>query len=234
EDLPLLPPEPALPEQWVNRALASSPELESSRQGLEIAGSDLRVANAAHLPTLDLTAGYNIFTDNERQQTSDFGEILDVTTLENTDWSLGLELNIPIFQGLGVRSRARQAAVDEQVAAEDLDFQQRTVVRNTENAYRAVMAGIRQVEALNQALISAESALEATNAGFEVGTRTIVDVLLAEQRFFQAQRDFSQARHQFIVDNLSLERAVGTLAPEDLEQANQRLGGPERAVNSDL
>ena len=79
-----------------------------------------------------------------------------------------------------------------------------------------------------QALISTESALEATNAGFEVGTRTIVDVLLAEQRFFQAQRDFSQARHQFIVDNLALERAVGTLTPEDLEEANQRLGGPER------
>ena len=228
EDLPLEPPEPALPEQWVTRALASNPELEASRQGLEIAGSDVRVANAGHLPTLDLTAGYNIFTDNETVQTDDFGVIRDITTLENSGWSLGLQLNVPIFQGLGVRSRARQAAVDQQVASEDLEFEQRTVVRNTENAYRAVIAGIRQVEALQQALISAESALEATNAGFEVGTRTIVDVLLAEQRFFQAQRDFSQARHQFIVDNLSLERAVGTLAPEDLEQANQRLGGPER------
>lgn len=228
EDLPLEPPEPALPEQWVTRALASNPELEASRQGLEIAGSDVRVANAGHLPTLDLTAGYNIFTDNETVQTDDFGVIRDITTLENSGWSLGLQLNVPIFQGLGVRSRARQAAVDQQVASEDLEFEQRTVVRNTENVYRAVIAGIRQVEALQQALISAESALEATNAGFEVGTRTIVDVLLAEQRFFQAQRDFSQARHQFIVDNLSLERAVGTLAPEDLEQANQRLGGPER------
>ena len=228
EDLPLQPPQPALPEQWVTRALNSSPELEASRQGLLVADSDLRIANAGHLPTLDLTAGYSIFTDNERRQISDFGEILEITTLENTGWSLGLELNVPIFQGLGVRSRARQAAVDQQVAAEDLDFQQRTVVRETENAFRAVMAGIRQVEALQQALISAESALEATNAGFEVGTRTIVDVLLAEQRFFQAQRDFSQARHQFIVDNLALERAVGTLTPEDLEEANQRLGGPER------
>ena len=228
EDLPLQPPQPALPEQWVTRALNSSPELEASRQGLLVADSDLRIANAGHLPTLDLTAGYSIFTDNERQQISDFGEILEITTLENTGWSLGLELNVPIFQGLGVRSRARQAAVDQQVAAEDLDFQQRTVVRQTENAFRAVMAGIRQVEALQQALISAESALEATNAGFEVGTRTIVDVLLAEQRFFQAQRDFSQARHQFIIDNLALERAVGMLTPEDLEEANQRLGGPER------
>ena len=234
EELPLEPPEPALPEQWVTRALASSPELEASRQGLNVADSDVRVANADYLPTLDLTAGYSINTNNEFQLRDDFQRVIRTTEFENTGWSLGLQLNIPIFQGLGVRSRARQAAVDQRVAVEDLEFEQRTVVRNTENAYRAVIAGIREVEALNQALISAESALEATNAGFEVGTRTIVDVLLAEQRFFQAQRDFSQARHQFIVDNLSLERAVGTLAPEDLEQANRRLSGPERSVNPEL
>ena len=228
DDLPLLQPDPALSEQWVTRALASNPELEAARQGLQVADSDVRIARADYLPTLDLTAGYTQNTNNEFLLRADDQTAFDTVELITDGWSLGLQLNVPIFQGLGVRSRARQARVDRMVAAEDLDFEQRTVVRETENAFRAVMAGILQVEALQQALISAESALEATNAGFEVGTRTIVDVLLAEQRFFQAQRDFSQARHQFIVDNLALERAVGTLAPEDLEQANQRLGGPER------
>ncbi len=228
EDLPFLAPEPAVPDEWVTRALNSSPELEAARQGVEIAGSDVREARAGHLPTLDLTAGYNRFIDNELLLRDDFQNIIATTELENTGWSLGLQLNVPIFQGGAVRSRSRQAVFDERAAIQDLEFQQRTTVRQTEDAFRAVMAGILEVQALEQALISAESALEATNAGFEVGTRTIVDVLLAEQRFFNAQRNFSQARHQFIVDNLSLERSVGTLSSDDIEQANAKLDGPER------
>ena len=109
-------------------------------------------------------------------------------------------------------------------AEQDLDVQQRATVRQTRNAFRAVMAGIQQVEAFGQALISAESALEATQAGFEVGTRTIVDVLIAEQRYFQAQRDNSNARHTYIVDHLRLKAAAGVLAVEDLQRVNQILG----------
>ncbi|MEM1080243.1 MAG: TolC family outer membrane protein, partial [Pseudomonadota bacterium] len=228
EDLPLAAPDPAVPDEWVARALRSSPELEAARQGVEIASSDVRIARSGYLPTLDLTAGYNRFIDNELQLRDDFQNIIATTELENTGWSLGVQLNVPIFQGGAVRSRSRQAVFDERAASEDLEFQQRTVVRQTEDTFRAVMAGILEVQALEQALISAESALEATNAGFEVGTRTIVDVLLAEQRFFNSQRNYSQARHQFIVDNLALERSVGTLSPDDIEAANRRLGGPER------
>ena len=139
-----------------------------------------------------------------------------------------IRLNVPIFSGLAVKSQTQRARINRSVANEELDLNQRQVVRQTENAFRAVIAGIRQVEAFKQALVSADSALEATNAGFEVGTRTIVDVLLAEQRFFQAQRDYSQARHQLILDRLGLRRAAGTISPEDLERANQLLEGPER------
>ena len=122
-----------------------------------------------------------------------------------------------------VSSRTRQARFELSAAQQDLEAQQRATVRQTQNAYRAVIAGIQQVEAFGQALISAESALEATQAGFEVGTRTIVDVLIAEQRYYQAQRDNSNARHTYIVDHLRLKAAAGVLSADDLSAVNQIL-----------
>lgn len=227
QELPLNPPSPADPQDWVRQALDSNPELLAARQSVEVADADVRIARSGHLPTLDLTGSLNRNVNN--RQTLTVGEQFQTLTTSEVDtWQVQLQLNVPIFSGLAVQSQSRQARANRRVATQELDFNQRQVVRRTENAYRAIMAGIRQVEALEQALISAESALEATNAGFEVGTRTIVDVLLAEQRFFQAQRDNSRARHQFIVDNLTLRRAAGTLAPEDLEAANRLLSGEER------
>ncbi len=227
EELPLNPPEPANSAAWVETALQTSPDLTVAREAVSIADTDIRIARAGHLPTLDLVGSLNRNVNN--RQTLTIGEeFTAVTTSEADTWQVGLQLNVPIFTGLAVRSRTLQARANRSVASEELDLNQRQVVRQTENAFRAVIAGIRQVEAFNQALVSADSALEATNAGFEVGTRTIVDVLLAEQRFFQAQRDYSQARHQLILDRLGLRRAAGTISPEDLERANQLLEGPER------
>jgi outer membrane protein len=228
EDLPLNPPQPSSAQQWVETALQSSPDLLVAREAVAIADSDIQIARSGHYPTLELTANYNRSLDNEFALRNDQQQQIGTTTLQNDQWSATIRLNVPIFSGLAVQSRTRQARINRSVASEELDLNQRQTVRATENAFRAVLAGIRQVEALEQALVSADSALEATNAGFEVGTRTIVDVLLAEQRFFQAQRDYSQARHQLILDRLGLRRAAGTLEPEDLERANELLEGPER------
>jgi len=228
EDLPLNRPQPASSQAWVETALQSSPDLLVAREAVAIADSDIQIARSGHYPTLELTANYNRSLNNEFALRNDLQQQIGTTTLQNDQWSATIRLNVPIFSGLAVQSRTRQARINRSVANEELDLNQRQTVRATENAFRAVLAGIRQVEALKQALVSADSALEATNAGFEVGTRTIVDVLLAEQRFFQAQRDYSQARHQLILDRLGLRRAAGTLEPEDLERANQLLEGPER------
>ena len=105
----------------------------------------------------------------------------------------------------------------------DLDDVQRATIRETQNAFRAILAGIQEVQAFEQARISAESALEATQAGFEVGTRTIVDVLIAQQRKFQAQRDNSIARHAYILRHLQLKSIGGLLNSEDLRVINQLL-----------
>ena len=224
EDVPLEMPTPANADEWVEIALASSPLVLQQRGQLGVAEADLRVARAGHLPTLALTGGYSRNVDNEwvgRDPLTQ--EALASAELRNQGWNVGLNLSVPLFQGFAVQSRRRQAGFSLRAADEVLDQTERAVIRQTETAYRAIVAGIREVEARRQALISAESALEATNAGFEVGTRTIVDVLQSEQRFFQAERDFSRARHQFILNQLRLNQAAGTLDEDELVRVNQLL-----------
>jgi outer membrane protein len=107
--------------------------------------------------------------------------------------------------------------------SQDLDDVQRATVRQTRNSYRGVLSGVEEVGAFGQAVISAQSAVDATQAGFEVGTRTIVDVLIAQQRFYQAQRDNSLARHAYILSHLRLKLVAGLLTEEDLRVVNQLL-----------
>ena len=223
EVLPLVKPLPENPVEWVDIAMQYNPSVISAHMGVEIADSTLRLQRSGHYPSLDLVASYSNFTNNEFIIRDDFQRPIATTDLENKGKSIGLQLSVPIYQGGVVSSRTRQARYTLNAVNEDLDRQQRAVVRNTNNAYRAVIAGIEQVGAFGQAMISAESALEATQAGFEVGTRTIVDVLIAQQRYFQAQRDNSLARHTYIVDHLRLKAAAGVLAEADLQKVNSIL-----------
>ncbi len=224
DDVPLSAPEPADSEEWVRTALASSPLVLQQRSQVDVADADLRIARAGHLPTLGLTGSLSRNENNEFvARNPDTQQPIGTTTLATDGWQLGLILNVPIFEGFATQSRRRQAGESLRLADEILDQTERAVVRQTETAYRAVIAGIREVEARRQALVSAESALEATNAGFEVGTRTIVDVLISEQRLFQAQRDYSNARHQFILNGLRLRQAAGLLEEADLVAVNQLL-----------
>ena len=224
DDVPLSPPDPADSAEWVNVALASSPRVLQQRSQVDVADADLRIARAGHLPTLGLTGSISRNENNEFVARDPETQLpIGTTTFQTDGWQLGLILNVPIFEGFATQSRRRQAGESLRLADEILDQTERAVVRQTETAYRAVIAGIREVEARRQAVVSAESALEATNAGFEVGTRTIVDVLIAEQRLFQAQRDYSNARHQFILNGLRLRQAAGLLEEQDLVSVNQLL-----------
>ena len=221
ETLPLQAPIPPTADKWVDIAMSSNPAILSSRQAVEIADSNARLQRSGHFPTLDLTANMNEFTNNEFVARDPATQLpIGTFPLVNDGTSYTIQLNVPLYQGGSVSSRSRQARFELSAAEQDLDAQQRATVRQTQNAFRAVVAGIQQVEAFGQALISAESALEATQAGFEVGTRTIVDVLIAEQRYFQAQRDNSNARHTYIVDHLRLKAAAGVLSKDDLQKVN--------------
>jgi outer membrane protein len=220
EVLPLVKPLPENPNEWVDMAMQYNPAVIFVQKNVEIADASMRLQRSGHYPTLDLVGSYTNFTNNEFLLTDDFQNPIGTTDLTNEDLRIGLQLRIPLYQGGVVSSRTRQARHILNAVNEDLDQQQRFTVRQTNNAYRAVIAGIEQVGAFGQAMISAEAALEATQAGFEVGTRTIVDVLIAQQRYFQAQRDNSLARHTYIVDHLRLKAAAGLLEEEDLQKVN--------------
>lgn len=219
EILPLVEPDPIAAEQWVNIALQNNPSVLYSRAAVEIADANMRLARSGHLPTLDLTGSYGRFSNNAVSITGD-----QLTgTLDSDDKQLLLTLTVPFYQGGRVSAQTRQARYLLDATGQDLDDVQRGVVRETQTAYRAVIAGIQEVEAFEQARISAESALEATQAGFEVGTRTIVDVLIAEQRKYQAERDNSLARHAYITRHLRLKSVAGLLDAQDLRVVNQLL-----------
>lgn len=223
EVLPLVKPLPENTQEWVDMAMLNNPAVVAAQKGVEIADASVRLQRSGHFPTLDLTGSISRFTNNEFIIRDDFQNPLFTTNLTNDDNRIGIQLSVPIYQGGVVSSRTRQARFTLNAVNADLDRQQRAVVRQTNNAYRAVIAGIEQVGAFGQAMISAEAALEATQAGFEVGTRTIVDVLIAQQRYFQAQRDNSLARHTYIVDHLRLKAAAGILTEEDLHKVNSIL-----------
>ena len=220
--LPLVEPDPPNPQSWVEMAMTSNPQVRAAQAGYDVADANVRLQRAGHYPTLDLVASYTDFTNNAFVG-NDFDPLEGNPSFGSQDTQVRLLLNVPIYQGGFVSSRTRQAGHLMDARGEDLDDQQRITERQTQNSYRAVLAGIQEVEAFGQAVISAESALQATQAGFEVGTRTIVDVLIAEQRYYQAQRDNSIARHAYIVNHLRLKAAAGLLAAEDLAVVNQLL-----------
>lgn len=214
-------PEPADLDQWVQTALNENPVLRSRALALEAAQQDIATARSAHLPTLGLTAG--------RNGGPSWGDavlasgLTRPTSSETLGSSISLNLNIPLYTGGRVQSQVRQAVYTRDANEDRLEQERRAVTRQTRNAYRAVLAGISEIEARAQALVSARSALEATEAGFEVGTRTIVDVLLSQQVLTSAQRDYSNARHNFLVNGLALKQAAGVIDVQDIAAVNRLL-----------
>jgi len=137
--------------------------------------------------------------------------------------SVGIQLAMPLYTGGGVAAATRQAAAQYQAAKDGLEKAMRGATRGVRDAYRGVLSSISSVLALKAGTVSAQSALDATEAGFNVGTRTSVDVLISQRRLFQANRDYSKARYDYIVNTLRLKQAAGTLSEQDLETVNRLL-----------
>lgn len=214
EDMPLIAPEPADIDQWVETAMKQNLQLLAAEAEANTAREEVKRRRAGHLPTLDLVASHG-YSDNT-DVPSGFGA-------ESTDTNLSLQLNIPIYAGGGISSQVREGEALYQQSREGLEQQRRTTVREARSAYLNVMAGISQVKAFKQALSSATTALEATQAGFEVGTRTAVDVLDSQRERFRAQRDYARARYDYALATLQLKQAAGVLSEQDLQQLNNWL-----------
>ena len=216
EDLPLAIPEPADPDAWVKQASEQNLEVLAAQAAAETARQEMRRQRAGHLPTLDL----NVSSDY-RKQTNNFGSTSFNT--ERNDNSIGLGFDMPIYQGGLVNARTREARHRLSQASEQLHQATRKAELDTRTAYRGIQTDIAQIKALAQSLVSTQTAVEAAEAGFEVGTRTVVDVLNAQRESFKAKFNYAQARYQYLVDQLRLKRATGSLSQVDIEKINSFL-----------
>jgi outer membrane protein len=142
---------------------------------------------------------------------------------DTTSKVVGVQLNMPLFQGGATQSKYREADANREKAKQDLENARRSVAVQTRQAYLGVASGIAQVKALQQALKSSESLLEASKLGQGVGVRTNLDVLNAQQQLFSTRRDLYQAEYNYLISRLRLKAAVGTLTEEDLKGVNQAL-----------
>jgi len=213
-------PTPADENAWVEQALRFNPGIRAAERAALASEHDIATARAGHYPSLSATASYNRST-TKGEQTSNGVDF--PANSQNDGATIALQLEVPIFSGGAVRSRVRQAIYGRDAIRQQLEQQRRAVRRQTRSAYRAVVAGISEIEARGAALVSARSAYDASEAGLEVGTRTIVEVLITQQNLFAAQREYASARHTFLVNTLRLKQAAGSISPEDIRAVNAML-----------
>ncbi|EKO3723232.1 outer membrane channel protein TolC [Vibrio metschnikovii] len=190
----------------IERAQQQNLALLSSRIAQDVAKDNIALASSGHLPSLKLNGGYN-YANN-----TDFN-----------DFTIGLNLNVPLYTGGNVTSLTKQAEHAFVAASQDLEATFRSVVKDVRAYNNNINASIGALRAYEQSVISARSALEATEAGFEVGTRTIVDVLDATRRLYDANRNLSSARYDYILNRLQLSQAIGSLSEQDILDINAGL-----------
>jgi len=198
----------------VEDAQSGNPQLAIAKVAAELAEKEVARNRGGHYPTVDLVANY---TNNNAN-----GSSMGVGS-DSTNKSVGVQLNIPLFQGGAINSKWREAEANRERAKQELENALRTTATQTRQAYLGVVSGIAQVKALQQALVSGESVLEASKIGQEVGVRTNLDVLNAQQQLYSTRRDLYQAQYNYLISQLRLKAATGSLGEDDLGKVNQAL-----------
>jgi len=216
EEIKLSLPEPTDMTMWANTALANNFSLIAQLNQTEVLRKEITLQQSAHLPTLDIVANYGM-EDN----TSTFG-------LRGDTQSVGVQLNVPLFEGGAVSSRSKQARYEYEREQQNLIKTKRTVSRQVKNAYRGVTSSYSRVQALKATVKSSEVALQATEAGFEVGTRTMVDVLVEQRNLYRSKRDYARSRYDFLINGIKLKEAAGSLSGADVLKVNQYVSKTEK------
>ena len=214
----LRPPEPNDMERWVDSAQSQNYAVVVQQASVEIAEREIERNRAGHYPTLDVVGTYG--------QTGS-GSSTNVNTGVGSDvkiGTIGLQLGIPLFAGGAVSSRTREAIANRDKARADLETSRRQAALSARQSFLGVTNGMAQVRALEQALVSSETALASNKLGYEVGVRINIDVLNSQQQVFQTQRDLSRARYDTILNGLRLKAAAGVLSDTDVEEVNRLLG----------
>ena len=218
-DMPLNSPNPANADDWVQLAMNQNPRLISSRIGADITRHNISSERGGHLPSLDLVVQRSHFDSEATISGSSSGDIES----DSNDTVVSLQVTVPIFSSGATSSRVRQAQYRHTAARERLERTARETERETRDAYLGVNSEVARVQSLNQAVESAQTALQATEAGYEVGTRTSVDVLDARRRLFESQTNYARARYDYLLNVLRLQLAAGTLDGKGLTDINSLL-----------
>lgn len=226
--IPLRNPDPESIDEWVKRSESNNINVKASKIGLDIAKRTISISQSGHLPTVDLSASFSDGSgETDSEGTQFFGGISSTSATNNDgdqeNTSISLNFNIPIYSGGRTNSQVKESQHLYVQAAHSLESDRRRAVSLTRSSYLGAIAAVSSVRALNQAVISSEKSLEATQAGFEVGTRTIVDVLQQTQILFNSKRQYARARYDYVLNTLRLKQATGLLTQEDLAKVNQYL-----------
>ena len=204
-------------DRLVADAITQNPALKAQELKVNAAESSVSAARGGHYPTLSLGGSWG--------KSASWGDSVGASSSgpDTTTNSIGLTLNVPIFAGGATQSYVRQALAQRDMAQDGYAQQKRALDRNTRNAYQAVVAGISEVEARRLAVVSAQSAYDASQVGLEVGTRTVLDVVQNQRTLFQAKLDYAQARYNFLLSRLQLSQAIGGLDVAEVQDVNRLL-----------
>jgi len=213
-------PVPGTLDPWVEKAISENYQVRIAQANLDIASLEVDRQRAGHYPTVDLVASFNQGYAGAAASTGANGAFASESRLG----LIGLQLNVPIYQGGAISSRVRQAVANQEKARQDQEFARRNAQLQAQTSFSGVTNGVAQVKAFEQALASAQVSYDSNKLGLEVGVRTNLDVLNQQQQVFQTRFNLAQSYYNFVINNLRLKQAVGTLTDADVEEINRDLG----------
>ncbi|WP_347330627.1 TolC family outer membrane protein [Marinimicrobium locisalis] len=220
DDFEAVRPTPTDRHAWVEFALENNYQLKAAQLNTRASEQTAKASKAQHLPTLGLSASYG---ETNREGSEFLGNQVIDSDIESEGHSFGVKLDVPLYSGGGVSAERRQTHAQYLQARAEFNRTQRSVIQSTRSLHLSVETGVSQVKARQQAIVSARSALEATQSGYEVGTRNLVEVLLAQQAVYQAERDYQNALYDYIINTFQLREAAGMLTPADIQNVDAAL-----------
>ena len=214
DDFEISLPDPLDRESWVSLGLKNNYQLKSAKLQRDAAQASARASASNHLPQIDLVGRISQSTSKQGK----FGGFIQnpLFGIEQDTRQYSIQFNLPLYAGGAISSARRQAYANYDRSKEQAIYTERSTIRDIRSNHFGVQTQVANVTARKQALASAESALKATEVGYEVGTRNTVDLLDAQKRLFQAQRDYASSRYEYIISVLRLKASVGSLNPNDL------------------
>ena len=214
-------PTPSALEAWVERSIRENYQVRIAQSNFDIAALEVGRQRAGHYPTLDLVASFQQGYAGAAASTNIAANFASDTRIG----LIGVQLNVPIYQGGLVNSRVTQAVANQDVARQNLEGARRTAQLQAQTSFTGVTSGVAQIKAFEQALKSAQVSYDSNKLGLEVGVRTNLDVLNQQQQVFQTRFNLAQSYYNFIISALRLKQAVGALTDTDVERVNRDLSG---------